>query len=100
DRGTIPSMLDNPLVGRSPKRLLAADGIRIEPQVSDPQPIAAKLAAIPAAVPPLEPPGIRVGSYGLQVWPASEPTVVMPLASSCRFVLPRMIAPASRNFLI
>src|SRR5207247_4179513 len=75
------------------------DGMRIDPQVSDPQPIAPKLAATPAPVPPLEPPGIRVGSYGLQVCPASEPVVVMPLASSCRFVLPRMIAPASRNFL-
>ena len=74
-----------------------ADGIRIEPQVSLPMPAAAKLAATAAPVPPLDPPGLRVGSYGLRVWPPSELIVVMPAASSCRFVLPMMTAPASRS---
>ena len=47
------------------------DGTRIEPQVSVPQPIAANDAATAAAVPPLEPPGHRRGSYGLSVCPPS-----------------------------
>ena len=38
-------MLESPLLGRSPIRLLNADGMRIEPQVSEPNPAAAKLAA-------------------------------------------------------
>ena len=62
-------------------------------------PTAAKLAATAAPVPPLEPPGFRVGSYGLRVCPAIELTVVIPRASSCMFVLPRMMAPASRRRL-
>ena len=70
--------------------------MRIEPQVSEPQPTVAKLAAIAAPVPPLEPPGQRAGSYGLRVCPPSELTLVMPAASSCMFALARMIAPASR----
>ena len=57
DSGIIPCVLANPLVGRSPKRLLLEAGIRIDPQVSLPHPIVAKFAAIAAPVPPLEPPG-------------------------------------------
>ena len=61
-------------------------------------PAAAKLAATAAPVPPLDPPGLRVGSYGLRVWPPAELIEVMPYASSCRFVLPMMTAPASFSF--
>jgi len=71
--------------------------IRIEPQVSDPQPTAAKLAAIAAPVPPLEPPGQRRGSYGFSVWPPNELIVVIPAASSCMFDFPMTMAPASRS---
>src|SRR6516225_8902019 len=94
ESGTIPAMLDRPLVGRSPTRLLAEDGMRIDPQVSEPIPAAAKLAATATAVPPLEPPGLRDGSYGFSVCPNAEPTVVMPEASSCRLDLPMITAPA------
>ena len=62
ESGRIPSMLDSPFVGRSPKRLCTAAGMRIEPQVSVPQPTAAKLAATAAPVPPELPPGLRAGS--------------------------------------
>ena len=55
-------MLESPLLGRSPIRLLNAEGMRIDPQVSEPNPAAAKLAATAAPVPPLEPPGTRLGS--------------------------------------
>src|SRR5574341_1036113 len=71
--------------------------MRIEPQVSDPHPTAAKLAAIAAPVPPLDPPGQRRGSYALRVCPPNELMVVIPAASSCRLALPRMMAPASRR---
>ena len=74
----MPSRLDSPRVPRRPNRLLCADGMRIDPQVSLPMPAAAKLAATAAPVPPLDPPGLRDGSYGLRVWPPIELTVVMP----------------------
>ena len=62
DSGMIPSRLDSPSVPRRPNKLLFADGIRIDPQVSLPMPAAAKLAATAAPVPPLDPPGLRVGT--------------------------------------
>ena len=71
----------------------------MEPHVSDPQPTAAKLAAMAAPVPPLEPPGQRRGSYGFLVCPPSELIVVIPAASSCMFDLPMITAPASRSLL-
>ena len=58
----MPVRLATPIVGRRPNRAPKALGMRIEPQVSEPQPTAAKLAAIAAPVPPLEPPGQRAGS--------------------------------------
>ena len=82
------------------QKLPNALGMRIDPHVSEPQPTAAKLAAIAAPVPPLEPPGQRAGSYGLRVCPPNELTLVIPAASSCRLDLARMIAPASRSFLM
>src|SRR6516225_7389666 len=93
----IPARLRSPLVGRIPTRLLADAGERIELTVSLPVPATARLAATAAPVPPLEPPGVRVRSYGLSVWPPSELTVVPDSANSCMFDLPRMIAPALRN---
>jgi hypothetical protein len=73
--------------------------MRIDPHVSLPMPAAAKLAAMAAPVPPLDPPGFRDRSYGLRVWPPNELMVVMPAASSCMLVLPMMTTPASRSFL-
>ena len=98
ESGTMPAILDSPFVGRSPTRLFTEDGIRIDPQVSEPIPAAARLAAMAAAVPPLDPPGLRDGSYGFRVCPKAEPTVVIPEASSCRLDLPMITAPASRSF--
>src|SRR6476661_1597971 len=97
ESGTMPVRLTSPCVGRRPNRLPYALGMRIEPHVSEPQPTAAKLAAIAAPVPPLEPPGQREGSYGLRVCPPNELTLVMPAASSCRLDLARITAPASRS---
>src|SRR5260370_4453507 len=69
--------------------------MRSEPVVSDPIPTAAKLAAIAAAGPPLDPPGYRLGSYGFLVSPKREPTFSGPLAHSNIFAVARRIAPAA-----
>src|ERR1700676_4020837 len=68
ERGTIPSRLISPAVGRIPTRLFAEEGERIEPPVSEPVPTAAKFAATAAAVPPDEPPGVLVKSWGFLGW--------------------------------
>ena len=62
--------------------------------MSEPHPTAAKLAAIAAPVPPLEPPGQRVGSYGFRVCPPSELMEVMPAARVLPPVEMREVAPA------
>ena len=67
ERGMTPPREESPMVGRTPYRLLWAEGMRIEPQVSVPMPTAANSAATAAPVPPLDPPGLREGSYGLRV---------------------------------
>src|SRR5436189_4153778 len=62
-----------------------------------------KLAATAAPVPELEPEQLRSSAYGLRVKP---PRPLQPLlewlerklAHSLRFVLPRITAPAARNF--
>ena len=84
----MPSRLIRPWSGRKPTRFSAEAGDRIDCPVSLPVPSTAKLAAIAAPVPPLEPPGVRVRSYGFSVCPPSELTVVPVSASSVRFALP------------
>src|SRR5260221_14314439 len=96
DTGTIPSRLIKPRGGRSPTRLVAEEGDRMEPPVSDPVPAAAKFAATAAPVPPEDPPGGLVRAYGFFTCPPSELTEIPPLADSCRLALPRISAPASR----
>ncbi len=77
-----------------------AAGMRVDPPVSVPRPAGAMRAAIAAAVPPDEPPGMRVWSYGFFTAPANDArlVLVMPKASSCRLVLPSTMAPASISF--
>ena len=100
EHGEIPRRLTRPRVGRMPTREQALEGERIEFMVSVPVPMTARLAATAAPVPPEDPPGVRVRSYGLSVWPLTE-LMVMPLfASSVRFALPRMTAPDWRSLLV
>src|SRR6267378_7220026 len=74
----------------------------IDPSVSVPMPTAARLAAIAAPVPELEPHGLRSSAYGFAHCP---PRALQPLddwvermfAHSERFVLPRITAPAARS---
>src|SRR3954464_9191934 len=69
----------------------------MEPPVSEPKAAGANPAATAAALPPLEPPGTRVGSCGLRVTPNAEFSVEEPMANSSRLVLPTITAPASRR---
>ena len=78
----------------------SAAGTRVEPPVSVPRPLGTMRAAIAAAVPPDEPPGMRRMSYGFFTGPANalRLVLVMPNASSCMLVLPSTMAPASMSF--
>ena len=60
-------------------------------------PYSASKAASDADEPPPDPPGIRERSQGLWVGPYAEFSVEEPIANSSRFVLPTMMAPASRK---
>src|SRR5690349_15632337 len=99
----MPMRLMSPSVGLIPTNEFALDGQTTDPSVSVPMPIAARLAAIAAPVPELEPHGLRSSTYGFFVWP---PRPLQPLvewlerkfAHSLKFVLPRITAPASRSF--
>ena len=60
----------------------------------------ASSAATAAALPPLEPPGIRSKSHGFLVLPHDEFSVELPIANSSMFVRPNNTAPASRSRLV
>src|SRR4051812_43198330 len=70
-------------------------GCRIEPPVSVPMDKGAIDAAIAAAEPPLDPPGIRVVSQGLRVGKKAEFSFEPPIANSSMFVLPISTASAA-----
>src|SRR5690242_14475258 len=69
----------------------------MEPPVSVPIASGASYAAIEAALPPPEPPGMRPRSHGLFVAPYAEYSVDEPIANSSMFVLPSIGRPAARN---
>src|SRR5205085_7910675 len=94
---TNPYRLTAPYVGFIPTTPHRAAGWRMEPPVSDPRASGAKPAATAAALPPDEPPGTRLGSWGLRVGPNAEFSVELPMANSSRLVLPIGIAPAARS---
>src|ERR1700720_1326158 len=101
--GMIPARLINPTVGLIPTKAFAEEGQTTEPSVSVPTAMAQRFADAAAPDPELEPQGFRSSTYGFFVCP---PRPLQPLdecderklAHSLRFVLPRMTAPASRNF--
>jgi hypothetical protein len=79
---------------------LKAAGSRTDPPVSSPMPAGAMRAAIAAPLPPLEPPGMRAGSYGLRTKPKCgllEVTAVRmkaPPTMSMQFAFASITAPA------
>src|SRR6478672_3606311 len=98
----IPDRLINPTVGLMPTNPLAPEGQTIEPSVSVPTPIAARLAATAVPVPELDPHGLRSRTYGLFTCPPRPlhplvECVDLKLAHSLRFVLPRITTPAARR---
>src|SRR3954462_9964360 len=98
--GMIPERLTSPIVGLRPTSEFAPDGHTMEPSVSVPTPTAARLAAIAAPVPELEPHGLRSTAYGLRhcpprpLQPETE-CVERKFAHSDRLVLPMITAPAA-----
>ena len=72
-------------------------GIRIDPAPSEAVAAAHRPAATAAPLPPLEPPGVRSVFQGLRVTPNAGPSVAPMIASSGRFVLPMITAPAARR---
>src|SRR5699024_6046652 len=94
--------LTRPRVGFRPTMPQLELGDTIEPSVSVPTASVARLAAIAAPEPELEPLVLRSRAWGLRVWP---PRPLQPLtewvermlAHSDKFVLPMMTAPAARR---
>src|SRR6202162_4806398 len=86
-----------PGLGLSPQMPLKCAGTRIEPPPSLPTPPADIPAAIAAASPPLEPPGVRSRSHGLLVRRYRRLSVSHAIKSSGVLVTPRTIAPAFRR---
>ena len=62
----MPERLRSPTVGLTPTRPQLVDGDTMEPSVSVPIPIEAKLLAIALPVPELEPEGLRSSAYGFR----------------------------------
>ena len=85
-----------PRVGLRPNSPQCDAGMRIEPPPSLPWAMGTMPAATAAAEPPLDPPGVRVGSQGLRVGPCSSGSVTAASPNSGVLVLPRMIRPARR----
>src|SRR5688572_20678699 len=100
--GITPPRLISPTVGLMPARPLMELGHTMDPSVSVPTATGARLAAIAAPEPELEPQEFRSSAYGLRVRPPRplQPLVERverKLAHSLRLVLPRMTAPAARR---
>src|SRR5438309_6928210 len=86
-----------PVVGLSPNVPHIAEGIRIEPPVSDPSASGTIPAATAAADPPLDPPGMRSVAHGLRTGPNAEFSLDDPIANSSQLVLPTTTAPAASS---
>lgn len=68
-------------------------GNRADPAMSDDSPISDAPDEIRAASPPLEPPGVRVRSYGLRVWPDTLLYVSQHMHNSGVLLTNRMMPP-------
>src|SRR5678816_3325838 len=86
-----------PNVGFRPASPQKLAGMRIDPAPSEPIASGPSPAATAAAPPPVEPPGVRVGSHGLRDSPNSGLSVEPRQANSGRLVRPTKIAPAARK---
>src|SRR5438270_306723 len=92
-----PPLGTRPSDGLKPDRPHNAEGMRIDPPPSDPVAKGTMPAAMAAALPPEEPPGVRVVSHGLRVVPKTALSVCGFQPNSGVLVLPTMTAPAARR---
>src|ERR1700722_7087184 len=95
--GKCPVAGMRPGVGFTPQIPLKCAGTRIEPPPSLQPPPADNPAAIAAASPPLDPPGVRDKSQGLLVRPCRRLSVSHAISNSGVLVVPKMMAPAPRR---
>src|SRR5688572_19539915 len=84
-------------LGLSPNRPQQLAGIRIEPPPSLACATGTRPAATAAADPPLEPPVVRVGSYGLRLGGHGGGSADGRIPSSEVLVLPTRTKPARRS---
>src|SRR5262245_46731709 len=108
--GMTPALLMRPIVGLIPTTPLVEDGPTMDPSVSVPMVAVEKLAEAAAPDPELEPLGMRSSAYGFRQNPPRPPFQPRPLqpgvprtndfhpAHSLILALPRITAPAARNF--
>jgi len=88
-KSSSPYLETAPCVGFSPMTPQCDAGFRIEPPVSEPSVKSARLAAIAAAGPELEPPGISSGFVGFFVGPKAEVSPDAPHANSSMLRIPK-----------
>src|SRR3546814_4595271 len=78
-----------PWLGFIPTRPLNPAGMRVDPPPSLAVPHGMSPAATAAAVPPDDPPGVRLGSHGLRVTPHARVLVKLRVPNSGAAVLDR-----------
>jgi len=88
-----------PYVGFSPTIPQWEAGFLIEPPVSEPSVKSARSAAIAAAGPEDEPPGISSGLVGFFVGPKADVSPDPPHANSSMFSIPKSIASSLMSLL-
>src|ERR1700743_349959 len=95
----MPARETSAQLGRKPTRALLEEGLRTDPQVSEPSPTTPKLAASPPPVPPDDPPVPCAVLYGLRAKPGKTELMLSrpPRAHSDIVAFARMIAPAWRS---
>src|SRR5689334_14331587 len=92
-----PKRETRPYVGLMPTVPVSAAGWRIEPPVSDPSEPGVIDAATATALPPDDPPGVRVGSHGFFAVPNALFSFEEPIANSSMLHLPGKTASAARR---
>src|SRR3954469_1458720 len=92
-----PPLGTRPSDGLNPDSPHIADGMRIDPPPSDPVASGTIPAAMAAALPPDEPPGVRLVSHGFRVVPKAGLSVWGFHPISGVLVLPTTMAPAARS---
>ncbi len=88
-----------PWLGLNPTRPVKPAGMRVDPPPSLAVAAGTSPAATAAALPPLDPPGVRLVSHGLRATPKTLVLVKLSVPNSGAAVLPTGTAPAARSRL-